>query len=279
MPVRIVGPAWAASLDGWPRAWRLDASVTPSVVVRGVVLLHKVRVRFNVTNCKAKAICQAITSTHITCAREYVGLAAQERGVMVTYILMTLAVAAVALLAGFTGGLPGPPHRPTESNGTTPAPEHEFQSAGAGGMVNMRLPKTSRPDRIIRAMACAMVVLIGALGMLTLRLTTCGGDQLRIQGAVGSSLADRVVGRLLRSAPGMQAQSDTSLFDNHNSRAAMAQVATVAISEPPSHAAHEIRAMRKSAVGVRIMATVVKGLVIRPDRGTWLYSPYANGGG
>ena len=198
---------------------------------------------------------------------------------MVTYILMALAAAAVALLAGFTGGLPSPPHRPTESNGTTPAPEHEFQSAGAGGMVNMRLPKTSRPDRIIRAMACAMVVLIGAVGMLTLRLTTCGGDQLRIQGAVGSSLADRVVGRLLRSAPGMQAQSDTSLFDNHNSRAAMAQVADVAISEPPSHAAHEIRAMRKSAVGVRIMATVVKGLVIRPDRGTWLFPPYANGGG
>ena len=198
---------------------------------------------------------------------------------MVTYILMALAAAAVALLAGFTGGLPSPPHRPTESNGTTPAPEHEFQSAGTRGMVNMRLPKTSRPDRIIRAMACAMVVLIGALGMVTLRLTTCGGDQLGIQGTVESSFVDRVIGRLLRSAPGMQAQSDTSLFDNHNSRAAMAQVATVAISEPPSHAVQEIRAMRKSAVGVRIMATVAKGLVTHPDRGTWLSSPYGYGGG
>ena len=199
---------------------------------------------------------------------------------MVTYILMALAAAAVALLAGFTGGLPSPPRRPTESNGTTPAPEHEFQSAGTRGMVNMRLPKTSRPDRIIRAMACAMVVLIGALGMVTLRLTTCGGDQLGIQGTVESSFVDRVIGRLLRSAPGMQAPADTSLCDTRNPQAAMPPVANVAISEPPSsHAVQEIRAMRKSAVGVRIMATVAKGLVTHPDRGTWLSSPYGYGGG
>jgi hypothetical protein len=198
---------------------------------------------------------------------------------VVTYILLALAVAAVALLAGFTGGLPGPPHRPTENNGTTPASEHEFQSVIADNIVNMRLPQASRPDRIIKAMACAMVVLIGALGMVTLRLTTCGGDQLKIQGTAGSSLGDRVLARPLRSAPGMQAQADTALFDSHNSQTARAPVANVAISEPPSHAAHEIRAMRKSAVGVRIMATVAKGLVTHPDRGTWLSPPYANGGG
>jgi hypothetical protein len=194
-----------------------------------------------------------------------------------TYILMTLAVAAVAILAGFSGGLPGPPHRPTENNGTTPEPEHEFQSALADNIVNRGLPKTSRPDRIIRAMVCAMVVLIGALGMATLRLTTCGDGQLKGPGTVGSSLADRVMARLLRSAPAVPAQADTALFDNHNPQAAIAPVANVAISESPLHATHGIRAMRKSA-GARIMVTVAQELVTHPARGTWMPPP-PNGGG
>jgi hypothetical protein len=145
----------------------------------------------------------------------------------------------------------------------------------ADDVVNMRLPKTSRPDRILKAMACAMVVLAGALGVVTFQLTTCGGDQPKLQGTVGGSLADGIMIRPLRSAQAMQAQADTSFHEDHNAPAT-ALVATVVIPELPSHAAHEFRAMRKSAVGARKMVT---GLVTYSDRGTWLFPPDANGGG
>jgi hypothetical protein len=195
---------------------------------------------------------------------------------MVTYILIALAVAAVALLAGFTGGLPSPSPRPIENNGITPEPELEIQAADADDVVNMRLPKTSRPNRIIKVMACTMVVLVGALGVVTFRLTTCGGDQPKLQGTVGSSLADGTTIRPLRSAQAMQAPA-TSFHEDHNAPAT-ALVAMVAISEPPSHA-HEIRALRKSAVGARKMAAVAKGLAPYSDRGTWLFPPDEHGGG
>jgi hypothetical protein len=196
---------------------------------------------------------------------------------MVTYILMALAVAAVALLAGFAGGLPSPPQRPIENNGTTPEPELESQAADADDVANMRLPKASRPDRIITAMACALVVLVGAFGVVTFRLTACGGDQPKLQGTVGGSLADGTMIRPLRSAQAMQA-ANTSLHEEDHAPST-ALVAMVAISEPPSHAAHEFRAMRKSAVGARKMAAVAKGLVTYSDHGTWLFPPDANGGG
>jgi hypothetical protein len=66
---------------------------------------------------------------------------------MVTYILIALAVAAVALLAGFTGGLPSPAPRPIENNGMTPEPELESQAADADDVVNIRLENLpSRQD-------------------------------------------------------------------------------------------------------------------------------------
>lgn len=194
---------------------------------------------------------------------------------MVTYILMGLAVAAVALLAGFTGGLPSPRSKQHENNGSTSESELEFRAADAEDVVTMRLPKTSRTDRIITVMACAMVVLIGTLGVVTFRLTTCGSDQ---PNTVGSSLADG----LLRSAQAMQAQTDTSLCDAQapcDARAAATLVAMVAISQPSSHTTHEIWPMHKPAVGARKMAATVSGYVTHSDHGTWLFPSYANGGG
>jgi hypothetical protein len=117
-----------------------------------------------------------------------------------------------------------------------------------------------------------MVVLVGALGVVTFRLTTCGGDQPKLQGTVGSSLADGTMMGLLRSAQAMQAQADTSFHEDRNAPVT-ALVAMVAISGPLPHVAHEIRAMRKSAVGAPKMATVANGLVTYSDRGTWLFPP------
>jgi hypothetical protein len=196
---------------------------------------------------------------------------------MVTYILMALAVAAVALLAGFTGGLPSPSQRPIENNGITPEPELESQAADA--IVNMRLPKTSCPDRIITAMACAMVVLVGALGVVTFRLTTCGGDQPKLQGTVGSSLADGTMIGVLRSAQAMQAQADTSLHEEDHNAPATALVATAVISEPPKHPAHEMRVMSRSAIRIRSTGTPVAVSMTYSSRGTWLFPPDGNGGG
>jgi hypothetical protein len=196
-----------------------------------------------------------------------------------TFILMALGVAAVALLAGFTGGLPRLPPRSTENNGITPEPEREIQAAGNDDVVKMRVTRPPRPDRIIATMACATAVLVGALGVVTYRLTTCGGDQSMLQGAIGSSPAEATMVRLLGAAQATPARADTLLPDDHNAQAATAAVAMLAISEPPSHAVHEIRAKRRPTVGARKMAAVVGGYVTHSDRGIWLFPPDANGGG
>jgi hypothetical protein len=71
----------------------------------------------------------------MTCARVDVGVAAGACG-MVTYILIGLGVAAVVLLAGFTGGLPSAPPSPIENCGIAPKHELEPQAAGADGPVS-----------------------------------------------------------------------------------------------------------------------------------------------
>lgn len=194
---------------------------------------------------------------------------------MVTYILMALGVAAVAALAGFTGGLASPPSRPVENKGIKPELELDSQAVEFDSVANLRPPKASRSDRIITAMAYAMVVLIGALGVLTFQVTTCGGGQPTLQRTVGSLFADG----LLRSAQAMPAQADTALCDNHDAQAAAAPVAVAAMSQPSSHAAHAIRFMSKTAVGARKVAAAVRGSVASSDHGTWLYPPHAEGGG
>jgi hypothetical protein len=204
---------------------------------------------------------------------------------MVTYILMALAAAAVALLAGLTGGLPSPPPRrrssPLDNDRIAPASELVSQTVSATDTVHSRSPKSPRPNRVITAMVCAMAVLVGALSAESFWLATRGCDQPKLQGAVGSSLAEwTTMVRLLRSALAMQARSDTAPFDSHVAKLATPSVAVAVISELPPPA-HEMRALRRSARRTRSMETPValSGYVTHSSRGTWLSLPNANGSG
>jgi len=191
---------------------------------------------------------------------------------MGTYILMALAAVAVALLAGFSGGLPGPPpgrlSRSTKNDEIALEAELASQTTCAADAVNRRPLKTPRPNRtIVTGMACAIAVLVGAGGAATFGLATCGCDRPKPQVTLGSSLAYgmTMVG-VVRSAQAMPVQTP---------------VAIDTTSDPPKHAANEKRAMRKAAVRTGSMGTVgaVSTYATHLNRGTWLFPPAANGGG
>jgi hypothetical protein len=211
-------------------------------------------------------------------------MTAEEQGGMVTHILMALAAAAVALLAGLTGGLPSPPPRrhprALDHNRIASASELVSQTVCATDTVRSHSPKTPRPNRVITVMVCAIAALVGALSAESFWLATRGCDQLKLQGAVGNSLAERTtMVRLLRFALAMQAPSDTAPFDSHDAKVATPSVAVAVISEPPPPA-HEMRALRRSPRRTRSMETPValSGYATHSSRGTWLFLPNANGG-
>jgi hypothetical protein len=132
-------------------------------------------------------------------------------------------------------------------------------------------------------MACAMALLVGALGAATFRLTACGCDQLKREGTEGVLDTDGTATvHLLRSAQAMQAPSDTTLFDRPNVQVVTPSVAAAAISEPPLlHTAPEMRVVRRSAVRARHIGppAAVSEYATHLRRGTWLFPPDANGGG
>jgi hypothetical protein len=131
-------------------------------------------------------------------------------------------------------------------------------------------------------MACAMAVLVGALSVETFWLATWACDQPKLQGTVGSSLAERTtMVRLLRAAQATQVPSDTALLDSQNAKVATPSVSVAWISEPtPPHAAHEMRVPRRSAGRTRNMETpVAVNGATHSSRGTWLFLPNANGSG
>jgi hypothetical protein len=202
---------------------------------------------------------------------------------MVTYILLALGAAAVALLAGLTGGLPSPSSRPRpltiEDKGIAPEPELESEAVCAGKLVNRRPWRT---PHIITGMACAVAMLVGALGAVAFRLTAC--DQLKLEGTEeGHTDGTATVRlRLLRSAQAMPPPSDIALFDRANVQVATPPVVLAAISEPSLlHEAHEMRVVRRSAVRTRDRGPPagVSAYATHLNRGTWLFPPDANGGG
>jgi hypothetical protein len=164
-----------------------------------------------------------------------------------------------------------------------PEPELESQTVYAENPVNRRPRRTPHPSRIITGIACAMAMLVGALGAATFRLTACGCDQLKLEGTEGDLHTDGTATiRLLRSAQAMQVPSETALFDRSNVQVAPPSVAAAAISEPPLlHAAHEMHVVRKSAVRIqdRGPPATVSQYATHLSRGTWLFPPGTNGGG
>jgi hypothetical protein len=207
---------------------------------------------------------------------------------MVTYILMALAAAAVALLAG---GLPSSPPRrrprALDNNKIAPASELVSQMSSyprwsAPPTRSAAAPrKPPVPTGSSQQWCAPWRCWVGALSAESFWLATKGCDQPKLQGVVGSSFAERTtMVRLLRSALAMQARSDTAPFDSHDTKVATPSVAVAVSSEPPPPA-HEVRALRRSARRTRSMETplALSGYATHSSRGTWLFLPNANGGG